>query len=100
METRVITARLSNVSTPLRLVARIMHLRRVQMTIELNLTSRSLTPKIAFFYIDDCLKSLASIENAFKIVRELPKLLKKGEFHFTIWISKTEWKNDLQQLST
>ena len=39
------------------------------------------------FYVDDCLKSVSSIEKALKIVEELPKLLEKGDFKLTKWIS-------------
>ena len=39
------------------------------------------------FYVDDCLKSAPSVENALTIVQELPKLLEKGGFHLTKWIS-------------
>jgi len=37
------------------------------------------------FYVDDCLKSLSSIEKALKIVEGLPKLLKRGGFNPTKW---------------
>ena len=39
------------------------------------------------FYVDNCLKSLASLENALKIVTEFSKLLKKGGFYLTKLIS-------------
>ena len=39
------------------------------------------------FYVDDCLKSVPSVENALNIVQELPKLLERGGFHLTKWIS-------------
>ena len=39
------------------------------------------------FYVDDFLKLVPSVENALTIVQELPKLLEKGGFHLTKWIS-------------
>ena len=39
------------------------------------------------FYVDDFLKSAPSVENALNIVQELPKLLERGGFHLTKWIS-------------
>ena len=48
----------------------------IQMTDTLNRNS----------CVDDCLKSVPSVENALNIVQELPKLLERGGFHFTKWI--------------
>ena len=39
------------------------------------------------FYVDDCLKSLPSIEEAVHVVEELPKLLSRGGFRLTKWLS-------------
>ena len=36
------------------------------------------------FYVDDCLKSVPSVENALNIVQELPKLLERGGFHLKV----------------
>ncbi|XP_006813138.1 uncharacterized protein LOC102800684 [Saccoglossus kowalevskii] len=39
------------------------------------------------FYVDDCLKSVASVEEAKELVKLLPEMLAKGGFHLTKWIS-------------
>ena len=39
------------------------------------------------FYVDDCLKSVASVPDAKRLVRQLTDLLSKGGFHLTKWIS-------------
>ena len=39
------------------------------------------------FYVDDCLKSLATKEEAVKLVDELPVLLARGGFRLTKWVS-------------
>ena len=35
------------------------------------------------FYVDDCLRSVSSVEESVKIVTQLPQLLQKGGFHLT-----------------
>ena len=39
------------------------------------------------FYVDDCLKSVSTVGEALNLVEELPKLLHRGGFHLTKWIS-------------
>ena len=39
------------------------------------------------FYVDDCLKSVATIESALHFVNELPRLLQRGGFNLTKWVS-------------
>lgn len=39
------------------------------------------------FYVDDCLKSTATIERALFLVKELPRLLERGGFNLTKWFS-------------
>ena len=39
------------------------------------------------FYVDDCLKSTKDEDTALKLVDQLTKLLSKGGFHLTKWIS-------------
>ena len=39
------------------------------------------------FYVDDCLKSVATVPEANGLVRQLTDLLSKGGFHLTKWIS-------------
>ena len=41
------------------------------------------------FYVDDCLKSVATVEQATKIASQLRELLTKGGFHLTKWASKS-----------
>ena len=41
------------------------------------------------FYVDDCLKSVATNPEAIRHVRELCELLSKGGFYLTIWISNS-----------
>ena len=41
------------------------------------------------FYMDDCLKSVASEEDAFWLFQNLTDLLQKGGFHLTKWISSS-----------
>ena len=38
------------------------------------------------FYVDDCLKSVPVVEEAIKLVDQLPRLLAKGGFHLTKWV--------------
>ncbi|XP_054752108.2 uncharacterized protein LOC129257739 [Lytechinus pictus] len=47
------------------------------------------------FYVDDCLKSVPTKDDAVKIVQELCDLLKKGGFRLTKWVS-----NDRDALSS
>ena len=39
------------------------------------------------FYVDDCLKSVPLVEEAKKLVDQLPRLLARGGFHLTKWLS-------------
>ena len=39
------------------------------------------------FYVDDCLCSVSSVENGVKVVTQLPKLLQKGGFRLTKWLT-------------
>ena len=39
------------------------------------------------FYVDDCLKSLPTKEEAISLVTELPELLSRGGFRLTKWVS-------------
>ena len=39
------------------------------------------------FYVDDCLKSVASTDEAVQLVDQLPALLKRGGFWLTKWLS-------------
>ena len=41
------------------------------------------------FYVDDCLKSVKSDEDAIRQVRDLTELLKKGGFRLTKWLSNS-----------
>ena len=41
------------------------------------------------FYMDDCLKSVASEKDAFWLFQNLTDLLQKGGFHLTKWISSS-----------
>ena len=41
------------------------------------------------FYIDDCLKSVATDENAIRLSKELRELLSKGGFRLTKWLSNS-----------
>jgi len=41
------------------------------------------------FYVDDCLKSVGSVEEAILLVNNLTKLLSRGGFHLTKWISNS-----------
>jgi len=41
------------------------------------------------FYVDDCLKSVGSVEEAILLVKNLTKLLSRGGFHLTKWISNS-----------
>ena len=41
------------------------------------------------FYVDDCLKSLPSVEDAVSHVEELRSLLQRGRFRLTKWISNS-----------
>ena len=41
------------------------------------------------FYVDDCLKSLATVPEASRLANELVQLLAKGGFHLTKWISNS-----------
>ena len=38
------------------------------------------------FYVDDCLKSVPVVEEAVKLVDQLPRLLARGGFHLTKWV--------------
>ncbi|CAM1307174.1 Uncharacterised protein r2_g1709 [Pycnogonum litorale] len=46
------------------------------------------------FYIDDCLQSVDSIDEAKRIFRDLCDLLKRGGFRLTKWISNSQLLND------
>lgn len=39
------------------------------------------------FYVDDCLKSVKTVDDALHLVKELPQLLDRGGFHLTKWVS-------------
>ena len=39
------------------------------------------------FYVDDCVKSVATTEEAVRLVEQLPELLSRGGFRLTKWIS-------------
>ena len=39
------------------------------------------------FYVDDCLKSVPSTEEAIQLIKELSEMLSKGGFHLTKWLS-------------
>ena len=39
------------------------------------------------FYVDDCLKSLPTKDEVISLVQELPKLLSRGGFRLTKWLS-------------
>lgn len=41
------------------------------------------------FYMDDCLKSLASEEEAIQLAKDLFALCDKGGFHLTQWVSNS-----------
>ena len=41
------------------------------------------------FYVDDCLKSVASLDKAVKLVGELRELLSRGGFRLTKWVSNS-----------
>jgi len=41
------------------------------------------------FYVDDCLKSVQSEQNATSHMKDLTSLLKKGEFRLTKWLSNS-----------
>jgi len=41
------------------------------------------------FYVDDCLKSAATVEQAVMLVNELNLLLQKGGFKLTKWVSNS-----------
>ena len=41
------------------------------------------------FYVDDCLKSVATVPEAFRLADQLGQLLAKGGFHLTKWVSNS-----------
>lgn len=41
------------------------------------------------FYVDDCLKSVKSVKEAVILVKDLQRLLDKGGFHISKWISNS-----------
>lgn len=41
------------------------------------------------FYVDDCLKSVKSVNEAVILVKGLQRLLDKGGFHISKWISNS-----------
>ena len=41
------------------------------------------------FYVDDCLKSIATEEEAVNLVKELTELCARGGFHLTKWVSNS-----------
>ena len=43
------------------------------------------------FYMDDCLKSVDSAEEAIRMSDELSQLLKKGGFNLTKWLNNNDW---------
>ena len=42
--------------------------------------------RVVKFYVDDCLKSVKSRDEAIDLVNELRKLLRRGGFNLTKWI--------------
>ncbi|XP_013410717.1 uncharacterized protein LOC106173924 [Lingula anatina] len=42
------------------------------------------------FYVDDCLKSVETVDEAKKMITQFTSLLQKGGFHLTKWISNQE----------
>ena len=41
------------------------------------------------FYVDDYLKSVATVPEAFRLANQLVQLFAKGGFHFTKWVSNS-----------
>ena len=41
------------------------------------------------FYVDDCLKSVPSEDDAIPLVKDLCEILQKGGFHLTKWVSNS-----------
>ena len=60
------------------------------------------------FYVDDCLKSVASLEEAVNLAKELRELLLRGGFNLTKWVSNSrdvlravpevEWSKEVKTL--
>ena len=40
-------------------------------------------------YVDDCLKSVATVPETFRLANQLVQLLAKGGFHLTKWVSNS-----------
>ncbi|KAK3700158.1 hypothetical protein QZH41_009867 [Actinostola sp. cb2023] len=54
-----------------------------------NFDPNTISTVIRNFYVDDCLKSVASPEEAVRLVQELRQLLSNGGFHLTEWVSNS-----------
>ncbi|KAK3731436.1 hypothetical protein QZH41_013623, partial [Actinostola sp. cb2023] len=54
-----------------------------------NFDPNTISTVIRNFYVDDCLKSVASPEEAVRLVQELRQLLSNGGFHLTKWVSNS-----------
>ncbi|KAK3722371.1 hypothetical protein QZH41_013693 [Actinostola sp. cb2023] len=54
-----------------------------------NFDPNTISTVISNFYVDDCLKSVASPEETVRLVKELRQLLSNGGFHLTKWVSNS-----------
>jgi transposase InsO family protein len=52
----------------------------------LSYSKDTLTTVLRNFYVDDCLKSVGSVQDAVKLVNELRKMLLEGGFRLTKWV--------------
>ena len=65
-------------------------LRRVASDNARDFLSSTLDTVCHDFYVDDCLKSVDSVEDAVRLYAELTDLLRKGGFNLTKWLSNEQ----------
>ena len=57
---------------------------------DLSFSKKTIDTVLENFYMDDCLKSVGSAEEAIKESDELTRLLKRGGFNLTKWLSNSD----------
>ena len=66
-------------------------LRKTAEDNKLDFTSETCEKVLNIFYVDDCLVSTPDKESAVMVVTEITKLLQRGGFHITKWVSNSDF---------
>ncbi|XP_066500465.1 uncharacterized protein [Hoplias malabaricus] len=64
-------------------------LRRIAQDADVTTSPETIQTVLRNFYVDDCLKSVATEEEAVNLKKELTNLCARGGFHLTKWVSNS-----------